>query len=141
MQRAVSRTQKTGSAPPRRPLRVVIADDNRDYVLTTQVLLRLEGYETKACYSGSEVYDCVKEFDADVVLLDIRMPGMSGWAVAEQIRARIPGKRPLLIGITGERITTSDRILSEMRGLDYHLNKPLDIKALVALIETARHPG
>jgi CheY-like chemotaxis protein len=50
--------------PPGRSLRVVVVDDNRDLVLTTMLLLRNEGHETKACYSGSDALECVREFDA-----------------------------------------------------------------------------
>lgn len=109
-------------------------DDNKDLVDTTIALLRLEGYETKACYNGSEVFDCVRQFDPDVVILDIGLPGMSGWDVARQIRAQIPGKRPLLIGMTGEFIKGADRVGAKLAGLDYYLVKPADPKTLVALV-------
>src|SRR5438132_8468026 len=106
--------------------RVLVVDDNRDIVLTTMALLRLEGHESKPCYDGSEVYDCVREFDPDVVLLDIGLPGRNGWDVARQIREQIPGKRPMLICITGQYTKGADKILAEMAGFDYYLeaNRP-----------------
>ena len=121
---------------PARSLRVVVVDDNRDIVLTTMALLRTRGHEAKACYSGLEVLDCVREYDPDVVLLDIGLPGLSGWEVARKLREHIPpGRRPLLIAITGEFTKNVDRTLAKMSGFDYYLVKPADPNVLLALIE------
>jgi two-component system, chemotaxis family, CheB/CheR fusion protein len=139
----VSPTARTGEGDPARtpprPLRVVVVDDNRDIVLTTMALLRLEGHETKGCYSGADVLECVRAFDADAVVLDIGLPGMTGWDVARQLRVAMPGGRPLIIGITGEYTKGADRVLAEMSGFDYYLVKPADPKVLSALVEKARH--
>jgi DNA-binding response OmpR family regulator len=124
-------------------LRVLIVDDNHDIVLTTMALLRIDGHETRGCHNGSEVFGCVREYDPDVVLLDIGLPGMSGWEVARQIRSGLPGKRPVLIAITGEFTKGSHKMLGEMSGFDSYLVKPVDPKVLLALIDKARpksHP-
>lgn len=121
----------------RRKLRILVVDDNRDIVSTTMALLRVAGHEAIPCYSGSEVYDCVRDHDPDAVLLDIGLPGLSGWDVAKQLRERIPGKRPLLIGITGEFGQNSDKALAKASGFDYYLIKPADPKVVLALIEKA----
>jgi DNA-binding response OmpR family regulator len=117
-----------------RPLRVLVVDDNRDIVTTTMLLLSIEGYEPKPCYSGAEVFDCVKEHDPDVVLMDIGLPGQSGWECAKQIRAKIPGKRPVLVAITGEFTKSADKMRSELSGFDYYLVKPSDPKVLFAIL-------
>ena len=134
--------EKTAPPPPR-SLRVLVVDDNRDIVLTMMALLRLEGHDTKACYSGSEVLNYVSEYDPDVVLLDIGLPGENGWEVARQIRARTRNKRPMLIAITGEYTKAADRILAEMSGFDYYLVKPADPKVLSMILEKAasEYPG
>ena len=77
-------------------------DDNQDMVATTEALLHVHGHQTKGCYNGNDALDCVRSFDPDVVLLDIRLPGKSGWDVAQEIRKAYPGKRPMLIAVTGE---------------------------------------
>ena len=120
---------------------MLVVDDNHDMVLSLRALLRLEGHDTKGCYNGSEVLNCVQEYDPDVVLLDIALPGENGWEAARRIRAKIPGKRPMLIGITGEYTKGADRVLAEMSGFDYYLVKPADPKVLFALLEKAGHPG
>lgn len=129
----------TNAAPPRQPLRVLIVDDNRDAVLSLMMLLRSDGHDTKACYSGAEVLRCVSDYDPDVLLLDIGLPDESGWDVARKIRAtqKHGDKRPLLIGITGQYTKGADRILAEMSGFDYYLVKPADPKVLTALMENA----
>jgi two-component system OmpR family response regulator len=73
------------------------------------------------------------------VVLDIGLPGMSGWDVAREIRERISKDRPMIIGITGEYTKGADRVLAEMAGFNYYLVKPADPKVLVALVEKALH--
>ena len=122
---------------PGKPLRVVVVDDNRDIVATTIAILRVEGHEAKPCYHGAEVLPCVQEFDPDVVVMDIGLPGKSGWAVAREVRELLPGKRPLLIGISGEFTKGADKVMSEMAGFDYYLIKPADPKVLLTLVKKA----
>lgn len=115
-------------------LRILVVDDNRDIVLTAGMLLRAQGHHTNECYDGSEVMRCVEEYDPDVVLLDIGLPGKSGWDVAKEIRQRIPGKRPLLVGMSGGETRPADRLLATASGFDYFLIKPVDPKVLLALL-------
>jgi DNA-binding response OmpR family regulator len=117
---------------------VLVVDDNRDIVLTMMALLRSDGHDSKACYDGSEVLDCVKDYDPDVVLLDIGLPGENGWEVARRIRGIMPGTRPMLIAITGQYTKGADRILAQMNGIDYYLVKPADPKVLLSLLQQAK---
>ena len=120
--------------------RVLVVDDNLDMVETMTTLLRLERYDAKGCVFATEAMHYVREFDPHVVLLDIRMPGRSGWDIAEEIHRAFPRKRPMLIGISGERLTGGQERLPEAKGLDYFLLKPIDTKALFALIAKAMVP-
>ena len=141
MNRTSTSTENAASVPPKRPLRIVVVDDNRDTVITMAALLRVEGHDTRACHHGKDVLRCVTEFDADVVLLDVAMPGMSGWDVARELRQVCGEKRPMIIGVTGEYTKGADRVLAEMAGFDYYLIKPADPKVLFALLEKAQQPG
>lgn len=117
------------------PLRVLVVDDNRDIVETTVALMQVDGHEAMACYSGSEVMSCVKAFDPDVVVMDIGLPGKSGWDAAREIRGLSQHrKRPLLIGISGEFAKGDDHALARASGFDYYLIKPVDPKVLLALV-------
>jgi DNA-binding response OmpR family regulator len=129
--------QAERSAP--RSLRILVVDDDRDTVLTLMMLLRDEGHEVRGLHSGRQVPPTMREFDPDVVLLDIALPELSGWEVARGIRERL-GNRPTLIGISGEYRHGVDRILSEVVGFDHYLVKPYDPRALLALLEPLRSP-
>ncbi len=122
-----------GAARAKQRLRVLIADDDRDQVTTLAALLVDEGHEVRECYRGSEVMHMVRNFDPDVALIDIGMPGMTGYDVAREIRQELGKTRPMLIAITGWK-QSSDKILARLAGFDHHVPKPFDPKALLELI-------
>jgi CheY-like chemotaxis protein len=122
-----------GAARTRRRLRLIVADDERDQVTTLAAILQDEGHEVREVYRGSEVLRMVREFDPDIALLDIGMPGMSGYEVARELREAFGKQRPLLIAVTGWK-QSSDRILAKLAGFDHHLAKPFESKALLELI-------
>jgi CheY-like chemotaxis protein len=117
----------------KRRLRIVVADDDRDAVLTLASVLEHEGHEIREVYRGSEVLRMVREFDPDVALIDISMPGMTGYDVAREIRQLFGKLRPTLIAVTGWK-KTSDKILAQIAGFDHHLAKPFETDALLALL-------
>src|SRR3954469_21705696 len=115
-------------------LRILVADDERDQVATLALLLADEGHQVREVYRGSEVLRMVRDFDPDGALIDIGMPGMTGYDVAREIRQVFGGARPLLIAVTGWK-QSSDRILAKLAGFDPHLANPFAPAALLALIE------
>jgi CheY-like chemotaxis protein len=123
-----------------RSLRILIADDERDTVLTLMLLLREEGHEVRGVYTGRQVLDAVRGFDPDVVVLDIAMPELSGWEVARTIRMHAQGNRRMLIGISGAYKNPVDKLLSTVVGFDHYLLKPYSPSALIALLEPLRTP-
>jgi DNA-binding response OmpR family regulator len=136
-------TDKTGgwftadaSEPSKAPraLRILVADDDRDAVLTLMMVLRDEGHDVRGVYRGSDVLIAVNAFDPDAVLVDIKMPGLSGYEVARLIRSKHGDSRPLLIAISGVYTQGSDRALAEIVGFNHHVAKPYDIGALLALL-------
>jgi two-component system CheB/CheR fusion protein len=114
-------------------VRVLVADDNRDAVLTLSALLWGEGHVVDEVYNGAEVLDAMRSFKPDAVLLDIKMPGLNGYDVARLIRSRY-GNVPLLIAVSGHYKKGPDRILAEIAGFDHHLPKPCDPNALLSLL-------
>jgi len=131
----------TGHSGVQRALRIVIADDDRDSVLTLVMLLREEGHDVRGVYSGRQVMGQVIDFDPDVVLLDIAMPELSGWEVARTIRAQRGAERPLLIGISGEYKQGADRVLAQILGFHHYLVKPYAPADLLALLDPLRDPS
>ena len=118
---------------PRKRLRIIVADDDRDAVLTLAAVLAHEGHEVREVYRGPEVLRMVREFDPDAALIDISMPGMTGYDVAREIRQLFGARRPVLISVTGWK-KTSDKLLAQMAGFDHHLAKPFETDALLALL-------
>jgi DNA-binding response OmpR family regulator len=123
-----------------RPLRILIAEDDRDTVITLMMLLREEGHEVRSVHTGRLVMGLVLDFDPDAVILDIHLPDLSGWEVARTIRARRGVERPLLIGVSGEYKQGADRILSEILGFDHYLLKPYNPNDLLTLLAPLRLP-
>jgi CheY-like chemotaxis protein len=121
-------------AQGRRRLRILVADDERDQVATLSLILQDEGHEVREVYRGSEVLRMVRDFDPDVALIDIGMPGMTGYDVAREVRQVYGKDRPLLVAVTGWK-QSSDKILARLAGFDHHLAKPFDPKSLLELIE------
>src|SRR3954466_203685 len=117
-------------------LRVLIADDDRDATATLEALLNEEGHLTRSVYHGRDVVEQVVSFTPDMVLLDIGMPGMTGYDVARQLRDRFGGAKPVLIAVTGWS-RPSDKRMASASGIDYHIAKPYDPRALLSLIAEA----
>jgi len=118
----------------RRKLRILVADDERDQVATLAAILQDEGHEVRECYRGAEVMRMVRDFDPDVALIDIGMPGMTGYDVARELRQAYGNARPLLVAVTGWK-QSSDKILARLAGFDHHLAKPFETKTLLDMIE------
>lgn len=116
-----------------RPLRVVIADDNRDAVMLLGILLRSEGIDVRLATKGSEVQAVVAQFRPDAVLLDITMPDRSGLQVALELVRDYGAKCPVLIAVTAHNDETARR-LTEKSGFRHHVAKPYDPDALLSLV-------
>ena len=122
---------------PSMPKRVLVVDDAVDIVQSTVAFLRASGYDARGCYNGKDALEAIREFDPDAVVMDIAMPGVSGWDAAREIRRQFPGKRPLLIAVTGEYKGAADLILTRMNGFDHYFLKPTEPAKLIELIEAA----
>ncbi len=116
-----------------RSLRIVVADDDKDAVLTLATVLRHEGHEVREVYRGDAVLDLVREFEADAVLLDIGMPGMTGYDVARRLRERLGGDCPLLIAVTAWK-KGADKVLGQIAGFDHYVTKPYEMAELLDLL-------
>lgn len=117
------------------PLRVLVGDDNRDTVHTLMLLLREEGYEVRGAYNGTDVMRIARLNRFDAIILDIEMPEMSGYAIAQDVRTHYYGSRtPLLIAISGKWIRPSEKLLAQVVGFDHHFEKPCNPEALLRVL-------
>jgi DNA-binding response OmpR family regulator len=137
--RPALRAVPSGTAETRRrPLRILVADDDRDTATTLAVVLRDEGHEVNTVLRGDEVLEVVRLMRPDVVIIDINMPGMSGYAVAREIRERHSAAGPHLIAISGVWTKPSEQMLGKSVGFDHYLLKPCDPRDVVRLLEPLR---
>ena len=118
-------------------LRVLLVEDNADSAASLALLLRIWGHEVQAARDGPTALEVARAFAPDVVLLDIGLPGMDGWQVAEQFYKQPAPRRPLLIAVTGYG-QDADRRRSEKVGIDLHLLKPVDPGQLRAMLSRFR---
>ena len=116
-----------------RRLFILIADDNRDLAWSLSVLFRLAGFDVETVHDGHEVLRAVRARRPDAVLLDIGLPGMGGFQVAEQIRGDPSLKDINIIAISGYG-PEMFRGRSGRAGFDHHLVKPVDFNSLVSLL-------
>jgi CheY-like chemotaxis protein len=128
------------AAPPAPPgldlsrrLPILVVDDNRDAAHSLARLLRVLHYEVETAHDGPSALAASSAFRPRVVLLDIGMPGMSGYEVARQLRQRCGRGEVLLIALTGYG-TEDDRLRSAEAGFDAHLTKPVDLVGLKELL-------
>ena len=117
----------------RAAVRVLIADDDRDTMLTLGVLLRSEGHDVRLAQSGKEAVATALEVRPDVALLDLHMPGYSGLLVAQELQRHYGDNCPLLVAVTGR---TEDRQSAEVSGFHHFVPKPYDPGALLALLNS-----
>ena len=114
-------------------LRILVVDDNSDYAESTATLLRLYGYSPEVARDGATALGAALHHQPAIVLLDIGLPGMNGWDLAQRIKEQAGATRPLLVAITGYGRPEDHRRSAEA-GIDLHLTKPVDPEALRSLL-------
>ena len=114
--------------------RVLIVDDERAILDTVQILLRSQGFEPLACQGGRDALEQLESFAPDLVLSDIRMPGMDGLALLAAIRER-DAEVPVILMTAQASLQSAMKAVNE--GAYYYLQKPFGNEELVALCRRA----
>jgi CheY-like chemotaxis protein len=115
-------------------LRIVVVDDYVDATDMLALLLQMQGYEVIRSYAGADAIEKACAYQVDVVLLDLAMPEVDGYEVAQQLRQRDACRDTLLIAITGYA-DDEHRQLAKQAGLDQYFVKPVDFAALCEALE------
>ena len=119
-------------------MRILIVEDNLDYALGLRRLLESAGHEVHICNDGPEALSQAPEFCPDVILLDLGLPGMDGYEVAQRMREDESLARARIVVISGYACE-EDRRRSRGIGVDEHLAKPVRWSELLRIVtETGR---
>ena len=117
--------------------RVLVVDDNADSADALALLLRLDGHLVETANDGRRAVELAERFQPDAILLDLGMPGMNGYEVCEEIRARPWGSSVLMVAQTGWG-QAQDRARTLDAGFDAHLTKPIDPDAVQEMLVTLK---
>lgn len=135
-------------APPRTPSivdhpalasaegrRILVVDDNADAADGLVLLLSFDGYETRAAYTGLQAINVASTFRPDAVILDIGLPEMNGYEVAQRLRRDPTHQGIALVALTGYG-QESDRQRTQDAGFDRHVVKPVPPAQITAILRT-----
>ena len=132
MPRAGERVQADAALRYARSRSIVIVEDSQDARLSLQKILEQEGHTVHTASDGPSGYDAIARFRPDVALIDIGLPGLDGYSLAERLRAS--GLRTFLVALTGYGLG-DDKNRARDSGFDAHLTKPPQMAQLLRLVE------
>jgi two-component system CheB/CheR fusion protein len=116
-----------------RQSRILIVDDNRDSGRTMARILELDGHDVACVFNGLVVSEQLASFQPDVLLVDIGLPGLDGYQVAEQVRQQRAKDELLLVAVTGYG-GEENHARAKRAGFDHYLVKPVNLKTLAELL-------
>ncbi len=114
--------------------RILVADDNKDGAESLAMYLDMMGYEVHVAHDGLHALDLAGRIKPDVAVLDIGMPGLTGYEVAARLRSQAWATGMVLIATTGWG-QDEDKRRAAQAGFDAHVTKPIDPDSVLALIE------
>ncbi|TWU59156.1 putative sensor histidine kinase TcrY [Rubripirellula tenax] len=126
----VTEAPRLDRVPHSGPIPIVLIEDNEDAREMLQDFLELEGYQVTACPDGRAGLTALIQILPSIALVDIGLPELTGYEVAQQFRAACPDADVYLIALSGYG-QTGDMIKAEEAGFDSHMTKPIDPDELV----------
>jgi signal transduction histidine kinase len=116
-----------------RSLKVLVVEDNQDTAESLAMILQTWGHEARVALDGLTALDVAQRYRPDVVLSDVGLPHMDGYALARRLRERMEFGRPVLIALSGYG-RDEDRRLAREAGFHHHLVKPPNLEKLSELL-------
>jgi PAS domain S-box-containing protein len=114
---------------------VLIADDNRDAAESLAILLQMEGHDVSVASNGRQALERIDSLQPHVALIDIGMPELNGYEVAQRVRLSAHGQTMTLIAVTGWG-QEADRALAKAAGFNLHFTKPIEPKRIFDLLRS-----
>jgi PAS domain S-box-containing protein len=124
-------------APTGPRLRLLVVEDNIDAGDSLSLLLRMHGHDVLLARTGPSALEVAAAFQPHVVLMDIGLPGMNGYQVAQRLRERPEFKDVVLCALTGFTPSDADRDRPQQAGFDMHFVKPVKLDTLLEMINAA----
>ncbi len=136
-----SRTVVKSQKPDGLSTKILVVEDNVDAGDSLSLLLRLHGHDVQVARTGPAALTIAAAFLPDVVLLDIGLPGMDGYQVAQHLRERPECQSIMICALTGFTPNDADRERQHQTGFDHYFVKPVEISKLLELFGTVTiHP-
>jgi putative two-component system response regulator len=117
------------------PPTILLADDNADIRDMLEYMLRAQGYRVVCAEDGTQALDLIEELRIDLVLMDVVMPGRSGFSVCREIKSRAETRLIPVVLITG-LVNSEDRVEGIESGADDFIHKPLHREELLARVRS-----
>jgi two-component system CheB/CheR fusion protein len=118
----------------KKSLKILVIEDNEDSALSLQAVLEYFGHEVSIAKNGILGVEIARELEPQVIICDIGLPEMDGFAVAQELSKDSKFNRSILIALTGYG-SQEDRQLALQAGFKCHLTKPVDFEILTAEID------
>lgn len=124
----------------KRGFKILVVDDNHDAAMSLAMMLSIMGHDTATAHDGESAVSTAETFLPEVVLLDIGLPKLNGYEVAQRIREHAWGREMFLIAVTGWG-QEEDRQRSAEVGLNMHMVKPVEATALEKMLADLARNG
>lgn len=120
--------------------KILLVDDDHDILTSMQAAFEPTGATVETAGNGNKAVEMVEKNDPDLVVLDMMLPGRSGFLVLEKIKARKPkNTKPFVIMITGNQ-GARHKMYAESLGVSEYFNKPVKMDKLIATAERLLTP-
>jgi DNA-binding response OmpR family regulator len=118
--------------------KILIVEDDPHILLGLEEVLKSEGYETAPCNRGDEAIAAVAKFQPTLIVLDVMLPGASGYDICKQLRAKKISAPILMLTAKGQEI---DKVVGFDLGADDYVTKPFGVRELLARIQALLRRG
>ena len=118
--------------------KILIVEDDPHILLGLEEVLKSEGYETATCNRGDAALDAVAKHQPALIVLDVMLPGLSGYDICKQLRAKNFAAPILMLTAKGQEI---DKVIGLDLGADDYVTKPFGVRELLARIQALLRRG
>jgi DNA-binding response OmpR family regulator len=118
--------------------KILIVEDDPHILLGLEEVLKSEGYDTASCNRGDAALEAVAKQQPSLIVLDVMLPGLSGYDICKQLRAKKFAAPILMLTAKGQEI---DKVIGLDLGADDYVTKPFGVRELLARIQALLRRG